>query len=94
MVRIEKPFISASVLATNPEAAVPCPGAITITTARNGKCFRAFVFVGETLGMQRGAMRGFADGGIDGYGFANFGEQVSRDDNLRTTLPFAAGFYG
>ena len=44
--------------------------------------------------MQRGAMRGFTEGGIDGYGFGNFGEQISRDDNLRTTLPFAAGFYG
>jgi len=42
--------------------------------------------------MQRGAMRGFADGGIDGYGFANFGEQVSRDDNLRTTCPSRRAF--
>jgi len=56
---------------------------MTITTALNGKCFRAFIFVGETVGMQRGAMRGMADGGIDGFG--NFGEQVWRDGNLRIT---------
>jgi hypothetical protein len=94
VVRFEKPFIFASMLATNPEAAVPCPGVITITTALNGKCFRAFVFVGETVGMQRGAMRGIANGGIDGNGFGNFGEQVWRDGNLRTNLPFAARFHG
>ena len=42
--------------------------------------------------MQSGAMRGIADGGIDGFG--NFGEQVWRDGNLRTNLPFAARFHG
>ena len=40
VVRFEK-LIFASMLAINPEAAVPCPGAITLTTALNGKCFRA-----------------------------------------------------
>jgi hypothetical protein len=30
VVRFEKPFIFASMLGINPEAAVPCPGAITI----------------------------------------------------------------
>jgi hypothetical protein len=42
--------------------------------------------------MQRGAMRGIAGGEIDGYGFDNFGEQVWRDGNLRTNLPFAPRF--
>jgi hypothetical protein len=88
VVRFEKPFIFASMLAINPEAAVPCPGAITITTAWNGKCFRAFVFVGKTVGMQRGAIGGIADGGIDG--FSNFGEQVWRDGNLRIAYGVAA----
>ena len=83
VVRFEKPFIFASMLGINPEAAVPCPGAMTITTALNGKCFRAFIFVRETAVMQRGTMRGIADGGIDGFG--NFGEQLWRDGNLRIT---------
>jgi hypothetical protein len=37
---------------------------------------------------------GHRNGGIDAYGFGNFGEQVWRDGNLRTNLPFAARFYG
>jgi hypothetical protein len=94
VVRFEKPFVFASMLSVDPEAAVPRPGAITITTALNGKRFRSFVFVGKTIGVQRGTMRGIADGGIDGNGFSNFGEEVGRDGNLQSNLPFAARFQG
>jgi hypothetical protein len=56
--------------------------------------------VGETAGMQRGAMRGIADGSDRGYGFGNFGrtglegwefaDQLAlRGALLRRTLPFS-----
>jgi hypothetical protein len=57
--------------------------------------FWSFCIGAETVGMPTGAMRGIADGGIDGNGFGNFGEQVSRMGICgptcpsRRTLPFA-----
>jgi hypothetical protein len=94
VVRFEEFLVFASVLATNPEAAVPCPRAIAITAALNGKRFPSFVCMGKTVGMQTGALGSIADGGIDGNGFDNFGEEVWRDGNLRISLPFAARISG
>jgi hypothetical protein len=85
-------FVFAAVLAINPESAIPCPGAVAIAAALNGKGFRPLVFIWKTIGVQTSAMRSVADGGIDGNGFSNFGKKVRRDGNLRTRLALAAGF--
>ncbi len=51
VVGFEELFVFAAVLAINPEAAIPCPGAVTIATALNGEGLRPFVFIRKTIGM-------------------------------------------
>jgi hypothetical protein len=57
-----------------------------------GKRFRAFVCIGQTVRMQTGAMRGMANGGIDGDGFGNPGEQLWWDGICRPSCPSRRAF--
>ena len=54
--------------------------------------FWSFCIGAETVGMHTGAMPGIADGGINGNGFGNFGEQVSRMGICGPTCPSRRAF--
>ncbi len=94
VVRLEELLLFASMLAVNPEAAVPSPGAIAIAMTVNGKRFRSLRFVREPKILQRGAMHGIANGRVDGDSFGCFVEKVRRNRNLQANSPFAARFQG